>query len=214
MQEIKEAVFSMAPEKAPGPDGFTIVFFQEYWGIVQPDLVELFRQLHLNGRIPKSLNATFITLIPKKEALVYKTFGPLALCHVPINHFWSALQKNLEEVIYGNQYAFVKGRNILDSILLRMNVWKIIGGESKKEWSWSLIWRKHMTEHIGNLPDYVVATKGFRVTWRKWIYGCLSWAHFSVILNGFPHGFFPASRGLRQVFTLVMASLSQIIINA
>lgn len=66
-----------------------------------------------------------------------------------------------------------------------------------------------------------MARKGFGATWRKWVYGCLSSAHFFVILNGSPHGFFLASRGLRQgdplspfLFTLVADSISQVIINA
>ena len=37
-QEIKQALFSMHPTKAPGPDGMTLSFFQKYWSIVGPDI--------------------------------------------------------------------------------------------------------------------------------------------------------------------------------
>lgn len=35
MQEIKDAVFSMAPLKAPRSDRFPIGFFQKYWNIIK-----------------------------------------------------------------------------------------------------------------------------------------------------------------------------------
>ena len=41
LEEIKSAVFEMNPDKAPGPDGFSMVFYQKYWDLVQTDLMSL-----------------------------------------------------------------------------------------------------------------------------------------------------------------------------
>ncbi|MCI17922.1 putative ribonuclease H protein [Trifolium medium] len=37
-REVKDALFSMYPYKAPGPDGFQPVFFRNYWNIVAKDV--------------------------------------------------------------------------------------------------------------------------------------------------------------------------------
>ncbi|XP_057746216.1 uncharacterized protein LOC130965474 [Arachis stenosperma] len=41
--EVKSAVFSMSPFKAPGPDGFQAYFFKEYWEIVGTEIWNIVR---------------------------------------------------------------------------------------------------------------------------------------------------------------------------
>ncbi|KAL0013921.1 hypothetical protein SO802_000990 [Lithocarpus litseifolius] len=62
--KIKEATFSFKPLKAPGPDGFHLVFFQKYWNIVGRSVTSL-KQIFRTHKIPKDLNATLLCLIPK-----------------------------------------------------------------------------------------------------------------------------------------------------
>lgn len=42
-EEVKRALFQMNPDKAPGPDGMTPAFFQNYWKIVGKDIVDMVR---------------------------------------------------------------------------------------------------------------------------------------------------------------------------
>jgi hypothetical protein len=42
MDDIKEAVFQMEHNKAPGPDGFPAKFYQVFWEIIKEDLLALF----------------------------------------------------------------------------------------------------------------------------------------------------------------------------
>ncbi|GJV21209.1 hypothetical protein Tco_1428502 [Tanacetum coccineum] len=38
-QEIKDAIFAMGDNRAPGPDGYTAAFFKETWDIIANDSV-------------------------------------------------------------------------------------------------------------------------------------------------------------------------------
>ena len=66
--EIFDVIQSFHGDKSPSPNGFPMAFFQAYWGIVKPDLMAVFHHFFANGQFEKSLNATFVTLIPKNHA--------------------------------------------------------------------------------------------------------------------------------------------------
>ena len=62
---------------------------------------------------------------------------------------------------------------------------------------------------------------GFSAKWRRWIFFCISIVRFSILINGFPCGFFESSRGLRQddplpplLFVLVMEALGRVLDKA
>lgn len=66
MEVIKDG-FSIVGDKALGPDGFSMAFFKL---VGKFDIMGAFHEFHENGRFEKSLNATFIDLIPKKPGVV------------------------------------------------------------------------------------------------------------------------------------------------
>ena len=65
--EVKLALFAMHPEKTPGPDGFTALFYQRLWDIVKEDLTRMVNEFLFDGRMANGLNDVNICLIPKKE---------------------------------------------------------------------------------------------------------------------------------------------------
>ncbi|RVW59957.1 hypothetical protein CK203_086979 [Vitis vinifera] len=64
--EIHSALMEMSGDKAPGPDGFTMAFWQSSWDFVKEEILEMFKEFHEQGSFLKSLNNTFLVLIPKK----------------------------------------------------------------------------------------------------------------------------------------------------
>lgn len=66
--EIKLIVFYMHPNKFPGLDGFPTSFYKKKWNFLMEDVTKVVIQFFESKYLFKELNATFITLIPKKEA--------------------------------------------------------------------------------------------------------------------------------------------------
>ena len=64
-KEIREAIFSMEHNKAPGPDGFPAEFYQHFWEVIKGDLMNMFHDLHFGDLPLFSLNFGVITLLPK-----------------------------------------------------------------------------------------------------------------------------------------------------
>ena len=65
--EIPLVVREMEGDKTLGPDGFSMNFFYHCWRVVDRDVLAVFEEFYQHYKFEKSLNATFIALIPKKN---------------------------------------------------------------------------------------------------------------------------------------------------
>ena len=74
------ALNQMSGKKSPGPDGFTIAFFQHCWDVVKLEVLNSIQEFHEQDYIKRYLKATFLVLIPKKVgASDMKDFRPISL---------------------------------------------------------------------------------------------------------------------------------------
>ncbi|RVW54250.1 LINE-1 reverse transcriptase-like [Vitis vinifera] len=64
--EVQSALMEMNGDKAPGPDGFFVFFWQCCWDFVKEEIMEMFKEFHDQNTFLKSINNTFLVLIPKK----------------------------------------------------------------------------------------------------------------------------------------------------
>jgi hypothetical protein len=72
-EEVREAVFQMEHNKAPGPDGFPAEFYQTCWDVIKNDLIAMFVEFHA-GKLPLySINfGTIILLLKCRKATKIK----------------------------------------------------------------------------------------------------------------------------------------------
>lgn len=91
------------------------------------------------------------------------------------------------------QSAFVKDTQILDNIIIAHEILHTIR-----------IKNKYMALYMSNAFDRInwqfllsmLDSLGFGRKWCKLIIECISYAQFSVLLNGSPEGYFQSTRGL------------------
>lgn len=82
-QEIKEALWSIGDEKAPGLDGFSACFFKKAWNTVGDQLCQAVLEFFSSGKILKQFNHAAIVLILKSShASSVGDYRPIACCNV------------------------------------------------------------------------------------------------------------------------------------
>lgn len=67
IEEVRAATIQLGSEKAPGPDGFSLIFFQTFWETVKEDIFNVFTDLYDGKLYTGPTDYSFVCLIPKKE---------------------------------------------------------------------------------------------------------------------------------------------------
>ncbi|XP_042023111.1 uncharacterized protein LOC121770446 [Salvia splendens] len=203
-EEVKNAVFDIYGDSAPGPDGFTALFYQACWATVGPDVVAAIGQVFGGAYLPRSVTATSIVLIPKKPVPEsWSDYRPISLCNVVNKIITKIMSKRmtglLPMIISPNQSGFVKGRLLNDNVLLAQEMFhelsrcgsapnvavKIDMAKAYDRVQWTFLLK-------------VLHRMGFPAPWVSLIERCVGSCWFSVLVNGAPSGFFKSTRGLRQ----------------
>jgi len=127
VEEVKQAVWDCDGLKSTGLDGINFDFIRKFWEILQDDFMTFLMEFHLNGKLSKGINSTFIALIPKVHSPQHLIdFRPISLvgcmykvlAKVLANH----LRTVIDSVVSESQSAFFKGKQILDGILIANEV--------------------------------------------------------------------------------------------
>jgi hypothetical protein len=165
-------------------------------------VLAVFSEFHEYGSFLRSLNATFLSLIPKKtNAVEVKDFRPISLVgsvyKILAKVLANQLSMVLAAVISPSQNAFVQGRQITDWVLVANECLNTRLKEDHPEVICKLDVEKEYDHVNWNFLLYLLERCGFSLKWQRWISYCISTVRFSILINGGLEGFFGSSRGLR-----------------
>ncbi|XP_011101993.1 uncharacterized protein LOC105180023 [Sesamum indicum] len=189
--DVKQAVFDIAEDKAPGPDGYSSGFFKAAWPMEGEEVTRAILDFFLIEKLLKQVNSTILALITKRLSVL------------------------LEKIISPCQTAFIPGRSIGDNIMLAQ---KLFSGYNQMRLPPRCALKVDIRKAYDTMErDFLLAVFQlfrFPPKFTRWIEECVSTTSFSIGLNGIPHGFFTGEKGLRQgdrlspyMFVLVMEAL-------
>ncbi|GJY01145.1 hypothetical protein Tco_0359297 [Tanacetum coccineum] len=216
-KEVKDAIFLMGNDKAPGPDGFAAAFFKEAWDIIAEDVTKAIQEFFVNGCLLKELNHMIIALIPKvKSPSRINDYRLISCCNVIFKCITKIIANRIKEslkiLVSPNQLAFVPGRRISDNILLTQEImhnYHLDRGSPRCAFKVDI--QKAYAMVDWEFLKEILHGFGFHNRMISWIMECVSSTSFSLSINGILHGYFKGKRGLRQgdplfpyLFTLIM----------
>jgi exonuclease III len=223
-EEVLNAINLLPGDKAPGPDGFTGIFFKKCWGIIKHDVMRVILQFsNLQTANFHWLNTANIAMLPKKEgADDISDFRPISLIHAIAKIIAKVLALRLgplmDELVSNAQSSFIKKRSIHDNFLYVKNLAKRL----HKSKTPSLLFKLDIRKAFDSIRwEYILdllRRRGFPAQFRNWITALLSTASSRVILNGIAGPPIIHGQGLRQgdplsplLFVLAIDPLAQIL---
>jgi hypothetical protein len=203
LEEISSVVMGCDGSKSPGPDGFNFAFIKEFWDLLKGDVRVMFDQFHGNACLPKGMFSYFLTLIPKVSSpQALGDFRPISLIgslyKLVAKVLACRLAKVVDNLIPNTQSAFIKGRQLVDGVVVVSEVIDYAKKSGKECLILKVDFEKAYDSVDWGFLDYMLCRFGFGEKWRAWMKACVCSGNMSILVNGSPTEEICIKRGLKQ----------------
>ncbi|CAM0949967.1 unnamed protein product [Alopecurus aequalis] len=226
LDEIKAAILEIHPEKAPGPDGYTGLFYRRCWEVIKHNLLTAFLHFqNLNTQNLDALNCATMILLPKHAgANTPQEFRPISLIHIfakiTAKILSTRLQPKMNMLISQCQSAFIKGRVIHDNFIYVQSMARVLRQKKIP----SLLPKLDISKAFDSVSwEFLLALqqRGFGSRWQGWLASLFLTCSTKVLINSVLSDKIFHMCGLRQgdplsplLFVLVIDCLARLMDKA
>jgi hypothetical protein len=163
----------------------------------------MFDQFHGNTSLPKSFLSYFVALIPKvRPPLGLTDFRPISLLgclyKLVAKVLAARLGKVMDSIVNSTQSAFIKGRSLVDGVVVVNEVLDLAKKTGKNCLIFKVDFEKAYDSVDWGFLEYMLRRFGFSEKWIDWMRACVFAGTMSILVNGSPTREIDIHRGLKQ----------------
>ena len=204
MDELQQAIKTMARNKSPGLSGLPIDPYIVFWTRLKEILFEAYQFALNQGRLHDTARLGLISLIPKRDRnlLYIKNWRPIILLESDFKILAKVLANRikltLDHIIGREQTAFIKGRQISENLRKLMDIIIHMEDENKPGYLILLDFEKAFDKIEYRAVDEVLKWFNFSDEIRDWVKVIFQDFELAVYNNGYISDSFKAKKGLFQ----------------
>ncbi|XP_060183014.1 uncharacterized protein LOC132612965 [Lycium barbarum] len=156
--------YELSGDSSSAPNGLTGLFYQTYGDIVGTDVYNIVKALFEDHTLPKAITHTNLVLLAKKNDVETSSdMRPNSLSNF-INKVISRVlhdkqDKVLPNLTSSNQSSFVKGRNIIENVLLTQEIVTDFGSRRKPS---NIVIKLDITKASDGAHEFFHSTRGVK----------------------------------------------------
>ncbi|GBG72515.1 hypothetical protein CBR_g12086 [Chara braunii] len=203
LEELTVTLKGMKKGKCPGSDGLPVEYYQCFWEILGPELVTIFDKVLEGQDLGQDMRMGIISLLYKKgDRRNILNWRPISLLNTSYKILAKTLANRLKRYLAGmvgvEQAGFVRGRNIMNNIMLAVEALETMRDDQPEVIALLLDLEKAYDRVNWQFVLDTLKLAGFGESFCVWVRALYTKGVGRVMVNGDISEPFQLSRSLRQ----------------